>query len=78
MKIDLDRRSGTTAFLVFALFFLSVQIRAQFNPVPAGSAFSIPDAQLLKPEALVQLLQTTNKEKPLILQVGSHRVAFSP
>src|ERR1035437_8740576 len=72
MKIGLVGRSGTTAFLVFALLSLSVQLRAQFTPAPAGSAFSIPDAQLLKPEALVQLLQRTNKDKPLILQVGSH------
>jgi rhodanese-related sulfurtransferase len=72
MKIGLVGRSGTTAFLVFALLSLSVQLRAQFTPAPAGSAFSILDAQLLKPEALVQLLHTTNKDKPLILQVGSH------
>ena len=72
MKIGLVGRSGITAFLVFAFLSLSVQIRAQFNPAPAGNAFSIPDAQLLKPEALVQLLHTTNKDKPLILQVGSH------
>jgi hypothetical protein len=78
MKIGLVRRSGIIALLVFAFLSLSVQLRAQFTPAPAGSAFSIPDAQLLKPEALVQLLQTTNKDKPLILQVGSHRVAFSP
>ena len=72
MKIGLVRRSGITAFLVFAFLSLSVQLRAQFTPAPTGSAFSIPDAQLLKPEALVQLLQTANKDKPLILQVGSH------
>jgi rhodanese-related sulfurtransferase len=72
MKIGLVGRSGITALLVFAFLSLAVQLRAQFTPAPAGSAFSIPDAQLLKPEALVQLLQTTIKEKPLILQVGSH------
>ena len=72
MKIGLVGRSGITAFLVFAFLSLPAQFRAQFTPAPAGSAFSIPDAQLLKPEALVQLLHTTNKDKPLILQVGSH------
>ena len=72
MKIGLVGRSGITALLVFAFLSLSMQLRAQFTPAPAGSAFSIPDAQLLKPEALVQLLHTTNKDKPLILQVGSH------
>jgi rhodanese-related sulfurtransferase len=72
MKIGLIRQSGITPFLVFAVLSLPVQLRAQFSPAPAGSAFSIPDAQLLKPEALVQLLHTTSKDKPLILQVGSH------
>jgi rhodanese-related sulfurtransferase len=72
MKIGLVGRSGITALLLFAFLSLSVQLRAQFTPAPAGSVFSIPEAQLLKPEALVQLLQTTNKDKPLILQVGSH------
>jgi hypothetical protein len=37
---------------------------------PAGAA--IPAAQLLQPEVLVQLLRSPGKEKPLILQVGSH------
>jgi rhodanese-related sulfurtransferase len=72
MNIGLVGRSRSTAFLVFAFLSLSVQLQAKFTPAPAGSAFSIPDAQLLKPEALVQLLHTTNKDKPLILQVGSH------
>jgi thiosulfate/3-mercaptopyruvate sulfurtransferase len=72
MKIGLVGRSGITALLVFAFLSLPVQLRAQFSPAPAGSAFSIPDAQLLKPEALVQLLRSTNKDTPLILQVGSH------
>ena len=64
MKIGLVGRSGTTAFLVFALLSLSVQLRAQFTPAPAGSAFSILDAQLLKPKTLVQLLQTTSSHRP--------------
>ena len=72
MKIGLVGRSGITAFLVFAFLSSRVQLRAQFAPAPAGSAFSISDAQLPKPEALVQLLQTTKKDKPPILQVGSH------
>jgi rhodanese-related sulfurtransferase len=72
MKIGLVGRSGITALLLFAFLSLSVQLRAQFTPAPAGSVFSIPEAQLLKPEALVQLLHATNEDKPLILQVGSH------
>jgi rhodanese-related sulfurtransferase len=76
MKIGLVGRSGITAFLVYAFLSTSAQFRAQFTPVPTKSAFSIPEAQLLKPEALVQLLQTTNKDKPLIMQVGS-RMLFA-
>lgn len=72
MKIGSVRRSGAAVLLGFAFFSFLPQIRAQFTPVPTASASSIPEAQLLKPEALVQLLKTTNKEKPLILQVGSH------
>jgi hypothetical protein len=56
MKIGLVGRSGITAFLVFAFLSLPAQFRAQFPPVPAESAFSIPEAQLLEPAALVQLL----------------------
>jgi rhodanese-related sulfurtransferase len=72
MKIGLAGRSGIAAFIVFAHLTLSGSLCAQFTPVPAGSAFSIPQAQLLQPVALAQLLQTTNRDKPLILQVGSH------
>ena len=43
MKIGLVGRSGITALLVFAFLSLSMQLRAQFTPAPAGSAFSIPD-----------------------------------
>ena len=72
MKIGLVGRSGVTAFLVFAFLSLSMQIRAQFTPIPTGSAFSIPEVQLLQPEALLHLLQTSGGDKPLVLQVGSH------
>jgi thiosulfate/3-mercaptopyruvate sulfurtransferase len=38
----------------------------------AGQATSIPKARQISPEDLVKLLQSTNTEKPLLLQVGSH------
>jgi hypothetical protein len=72
MTIGSVGRLAIIAILATAFVSGSLQLRAQFTPASAGSVFSIPDAQLLKPEALVQLLQTTNKDKPLILQVGSH------
>jgi rhodanese-related sulfurtransferase len=71
MKTGLVGRSGIAAFLVFALLSLSVQLRAQYTPVPTGSAFSIPEAQLLQPEALLPQLQAKGVDKPLLLQVGS-------
>jgi thiosulfate/3-mercaptopyruvate sulfurtransferase len=38
----------------------------------AYQASSIPSAQLLNPDELVKLLQSSPGEKPLIIQVGSH------
>ena len=37
-----------------------------------GSAFSIPKAQLIQPDALNHLLQAKGVDQPLVLQVGSH------
>jgi thiosulfate/3-mercaptopyruvate sulfurtransferase len=42
----------------------------------AGQASSIPTTRLINPEDLVKLLQTSDTEKPLMIQVGSH-VLFS-
>jgi len=65
--------SGMFAML-FA--FASPVVFPQFAPPNAGaapeSAFSIPLAQLIQPEALNRLLQAGGAEKPLVLQVGSH------
>ena len=43
----------------------------QAAPTPSANA-EISAAQLLQPEELVQILRSSGKEKPLILQVGSH------
>jgi rhodanese-related sulfurtransferase len=72
MKIGLVGRSGIAAILAFAFLSFSSQLRAQFTPVPTESAFSIPEAQLLKSEALLPLLQAKGGDRPLLLQVGSH------
>jgi thiosulfate/3-mercaptopyruvate sulfurtransferase len=37
-----------------------------------GSAGSIPAAQLLQPEELVQILRSSGGERPLVFQVGPH------
>jgi thiosulfate/3-mercaptopyruvate sulfurtransferase len=75
MKFSFARISGTLAVLfTYVLLSSNVQTQAQFagNGVPAGSALTIPQAQLLMPDALQKLLTTTSAEKPLMLQVGSH------
>jgi len=59
------------ATLALLLGFL--QCQAQYIPISGpGSALSIPQAQLIQPEALNHLLQTKGTDKPLLLQVGSH------
>jgi rhodanese-related sulfurtransferase len=74
MKISTTQLSGTVAtFFVFVLLSSNPLSRAQFaSSVPPGSALTIPEAQVLSPEALMHLLQTSGADKPLILQVGSH------
>jgi hypothetical protein len=67
-----------TLFAVVAFASLAVPgIRAQSaGQSSLSSATSIPEASLIQPDALVQMLKSTEKEKPLIFQVGS-RVMFS-
>ena len=49
---------------------------AQFAAPSSSSAASIPEASLMQPEALLQSLKSSDKEKPTILQVGS-KVMFA-
>ncbi len=57
----------STAILV-AIALLSTAAAAQVT--------AIPSERLIQPETLVKLLQASGKEKPLMIQVGSH-VLFS-
>jgi thiosulfate/3-mercaptopyruvate sulfurtransferase len=57
-----------------ALVFAAVAVLSMAHA--AGQATSIPPARLINPEDLVKLLPTSGKEKPLMIQVGSH-VLFS-
>ena len=62
-----------TGLGTLALLFGSLQCPAQYTPTSgSGSALSIPQAQLIQPEALNHLLQAKGTDKPLLLQVGSH------
>ena len=73
MRFVLIPRSGTIAVLAI-LLIVHTYCPAQFSgsAVSPQSAFSIPQAQLIQPDELNRLLQTSGAAKPLILQVGSH------
>jgi rhodanese-related sulfurtransferase len=74
MRIGLIRQSEIVALLTFAFLFACPGLRAQYAypAAPPQSAYSIPQAQLIQPEALAHILQTAGAVKPLMLQVGSH------
>jgi thiosulfate/3-mercaptopyruvate sulfurtransferase len=57
--------SVSTQMLMAAIFVSASILQA------AGQATSIPASQLVSPEELVKTIQT-GKEKPLMIQVGSH------
>ncbi len=59
--------------LTFALFTLITLLTTAYA---AAQATAIPASRLINPGDLVKLLQTPGKEKPLMIQVGSH-VLFS-
>jgi rhodanese-related sulfurtransferase len=66
-----------TAVIALALMAGALSANAQFSApgggvAQAGSAASIPQTQLLQPDALHHLLLAGGPEKPLVLQVGSH------
>ena len=64
---------GVIGLATLAVLFASLQCSAQSIPASgAGSALSIPQANLIQPDVLNHLLQATGTEKPLVLQVGSH------
>ena len=75
MKRNIIR--GLRAFAGLAtlsLLFGLLKSPAQYSGPTSGpgSAMSVPQTQLIQPEALNQLLQATGTDKPLVLQVGSH------
>lgn len=73
------KRTIVCAFLSLSLGVLasSTVSRAQFSDAPAfTSATTIPQSALIQPQELVKLLKAEEKDKPLILQVGS-RIMFS-
>jgi hypothetical protein len=74
-----SRSFARAAFFAVAAFFcFAPHSLAQFAPnAPApSSALSIPDSQLIQPDALSRLLQGPESARPLVLQVGS-RIFFA-
>jgi 3-mercaptopyruvate sulfurtransferase SseA len=68
-------RLGITVLLATLAFQLAQAQSPASNAsaaMPSGSALSIPQAQLIQPDALNQSLQAAGADKPLVLQVGSH------
>jgi thiosulfate/3-mercaptopyruvate sulfurtransferase len=61
----MKRMSASAQVLMAAIFVIVSILQA------AGQATSIPASQLVSPEDLVKAIQT-GKEKPLMIQVGSH------
>ncbi len=72
-------QAGLVAALALAAALsLAPQCHAQLfsGMASSQSAFSVPQAQLIQPDALNRILQAGGSGSPLVLQVGSH-VMFS-
>ena len=76
MRLGFIQSAGTVAALA-VLFFVHSQLQAQgpFGAPSENSAFSIPQSEVMQPDALNRMLHAGGADKPLVLQVGS-RVLF--
>lgn len=74
MRLRFVPRSAAVFAFACIVLCSDFALRAQspLMAVSPSSALSIPEAQLIQPEALRHLLQTAGTKKPLVLQVGSH------
>jgi len=54
------------------VILLSVLVWMMSVRLVAGQASLIPTTRLINPEELAQILQSSKKDKPLVIQVGSH------
>ena len=73
MRFGYFKSAGAIVALA-VLFCVQPSSHAQgpFGAPSDSSAFSVPQAQLIQPAALNQLLHAGGVDKPLVLQVGSH------
>ncbi len=67
-----------SALITLISFTITPRTQAQFsNPAPAPlSASTVPQAQVIQPAALAQMLRSSQADRPLVVQVGSH-IMFS-
>jgi thiosulfate/3-mercaptopyruvate sulfurtransferase len=78
MSFGLLRKEAAIIALLASLCLVLIPMRvaAQWAAPEPASALTIPNAQLIQPEELNQLLHSHSAEKPLMLQVGS-RMMFA-
>lgn len=73
MRFGFIYRAGAIAALtVLSSTHTQLQAQGPFGMPSVISAFSIPQADLMQPEALNRMLHAGGADKPLVLQVGSH------
>ena len=68
---------GTAAVLAASIWVVHANTQTRWGAAtgatfPAYQATSLSSSQLINPEELVKILQSTKGEKPLVIQVGSH------
>jgi hypothetical protein len=72
-----ERTARQVSLAVLALFAITLavpqcQAQSSGNAISPTSALSIPQSQLIQPDALNRMLQPGGADQPLVLQVGSH------
>jgi thiosulfate/3-mercaptopyruvate sulfurtransferase len=78
MKQEFVMRRIVAPFALVLTLVVAAPLRAhaQFAAPSSSSALSVPQTDLMQPEELVRILKGNEKEKPLVLQVGS-RVMYA-
>lgn len=69
-----SRRVLFATLVLATILFAVPQSRAQLsgNQASSESALSIPQSQLIQPDALNRMVMVGGVQKPVVLQVGSH------
>jgi thiosulfate/3-mercaptopyruvate sulfurtransferase len=66
------RAAALAALAIFLAAHTHIHAQGPSATPSAGSALSVPAAQLIQPAELSQILSAHSADKPLVLQVGSH------